>query len=129
MKGERKDTGGTQKKEAILGRTPAPLLGEGGRERGFLDWGSVQNWGLIASQPDPRAVLPASQAAQKTQELLQQHSEGPLIVDTVYAESLSVSVAIGDGPRVWGGESPGREEAGSAGSCEVAISPPLCRCW
>uniref|UniRef100_A0A8C9ED28 Alanine--tRNA ligase n=1 Tax=Phocoena sinus TaxID=42100 RepID=A0A8C9ED28_PHOSS len=34
------------------------------------------------------------QAAQKTQELLQQHSEGPLIVDTVHAESLSVLVKV-----------------------------------
>ncbi|XP_065741428.1 alanine--tRNA ligase, mitochondrial [Phocoena phocoena] len=34
------------------------------------------------------------QAAQRTQELLQQHSEGPLIVDTVHAESLSVLVKV-----------------------------------
>ncbi|XP_061052113.1 alanine--tRNA ligase, mitochondrial isoform X1 [Eubalaena glacialis] len=38
--------------------------------------------------------LEMGQAAQKTQELLQQHSEGPLIVDTVYAESLSVLVKV-----------------------------------
>nr|XP_058932489.1 alanine--tRNA ligase, mitochondrial isoform X1 [Kogia breviceps] len=38
--------------------------------------------------------LEMGQAAQKTQELLQRHSEGPLIVDTVYAESLSVLVKV-----------------------------------
>uniref|UniRef100_A0A8C0SB30 Alanine--tRNA ligase n=2 Tax=Canis lupus familiaris TaxID=9615 RepID=A0A8C0SB30_CANLF len=38
--------------------------------------------------------LELRQAAQKTQELLQRHSEGPLIVDTVAAESLSVLVKV-----------------------------------
>ncbi|XP_057556463.1 alanine--tRNA ligase, mitochondrial isoform X5 [Hippopotamus amphibius kiboko] len=38
--------------------------------------------------------LEMGQAAQKTQELLQRHSEGPLIVDTVSAESLSVLVKV-----------------------------------
>lgn len=37
------------------------------------------------------SLLPAPQAAQKTRELLQRHSEEPLIVDTVSTESLSVS--------------------------------------
>uniref|UniRef100_A0A673TBU6 Alanine--tRNA ligase n=1 Tax=Suricata suricatta TaxID=37032 RepID=A0A673TBU6_SURSU len=38
--------------------------------------------------------LETGQAAQKTQELLQRHSEGPLIVDTVSTESLSVLVKV-----------------------------------
>ncbi|XP_012917255.1 alanine--tRNA ligase, mitochondrial isoform X2 [Mustela putorius furo] len=38
--------------------------------------------------------LELGQAAQKTQELLQRHSQGPLIVDTVAAESLSVLVKV-----------------------------------
>ncbi|XP_065769024.1 alanine--tRNA ligase, mitochondrial isoform X2 [Muntiacus reevesi] len=38
--------------------------------------------------------LEMGQAAQKTQELLQRHREGPLIVDTVSAESLSVLVKV-----------------------------------
>ncbi|KAF6112487.1 alanyl-tRNA synthetase 2, mitochondrial [Phyllostomus discolor] len=38
--------------------------------------------------------LEMRQAAQKTQELLQRHSEGPLIVDTVSTESLSVLVKV-----------------------------------
>ncbi|XP_054425412.1 alanine--tRNA ligase, mitochondrial [Pteronotus mesoamericanus] len=38
--------------------------------------------------------LEMKQAAQKTQELLQRHSEGPLIVDTVSTESLSVLVKV-----------------------------------
>ncbi|XP_066107707.1 alanine--tRNA ligase, mitochondrial isoform X1 [Saccopteryx bilineata] len=38
--------------------------------------------------------LEIRQAAQKTQELLQRHSEGPLIVDTVSTESLSVLVKV-----------------------------------
>nr|XP_044632713.1 alanine--tRNA ligase, mitochondrial isoform X1 [Equus asinus] len=38
--------------------------------------------------------LEVGQAAQKTQELLQRHSEGPLIVDTVSTESLSVLVKV-----------------------------------
>ncbi|XP_004424124.1 PREDICTED: alanine--tRNA ligase, mitochondrial [Ceratotherium simum simum] len=38
--------------------------------------------------------LEIGQAAQKTQELLQRHSEGPLIVDTVSTESLSVLVKV-----------------------------------
>ncbi|KAM7135218.1 alanine--tRNA ligase, mitochondrial isoform 2-T2 [Molossus nigricans] len=38
--------------------------------------------------------LETRQVAQKTQELLQRHSEGPLIVDTVSTESLSVLVKV-----------------------------------
>nr|XP_008539053.1 PREDICTED: alanine--tRNA ligase, mitochondrial [Equus przewalskii] len=38
--------------------------------------------------------LEVGQAAQKTQELLRRHSEGPLIVDTVSTESLSVLVKV-----------------------------------
>ncbi|XP_044107856.1 alanine--tRNA ligase, mitochondrial isoform X4 [Neovison vison] len=38
--------------------------------------------------------LELGQAAEKTQELLQRHSQGPLIVDTVAAESLSVLVKV-----------------------------------
>ncbi|XP_053078710.1 alanine--tRNA ligase, mitochondrial isoform X3 [Acinonyx jubatus] len=38
--------------------------------------------------------LETGQAAQKTQELLRRHSEGPLIVDTVSTESLSVLVKV-----------------------------------
>ncbi|XP_027459806.1 alanine--tRNA ligase, mitochondrial isoform X4 [Zalophus californianus] len=38
--------------------------------------------------------LELGQATQKTQELLQRHSQGPLIVDTVAAESLSVLVKV-----------------------------------
>lgn len=38
--------------------------------------------------------LEIRQAAQKSQELLQRHSEGPLIVDTVSTESLSVLVKV-----------------------------------
>lgn len=38
------------------------------------------------------APLSAPQATEKSQELLKRHSEGPLIVDTVSAESLSVSI-------------------------------------
>ncbi|XP_004605889.1 alanine--tRNA ligase, mitochondrial [Sorex araneus] len=38
--------------------------------------------------------LEVGQAAQKTQELLKRHSEGPVIVDTVSAESLSVLVKV-----------------------------------
>lgn len=44
--------------------------------------------------------LEMRQAAQKTQELLQRHSAGPLIVDTVSTESLSVSTGVRGGPRV-----------------------------
>lgn len=50
--------------------------------------------------PDPSAALPAPQAAEKSQELLKRHSEGPLIVDTVSVESLSVSTL--GGPGGWG---------------------------
>lgn len=67
-------------------------MGDG---RTFLDWGSVQKRGPVAFRPLTRAVLPAPQAAQKTQEVLQRHSEGPLIVDTVSTESLSVSIGVG----------------------------------
>uniref|UniRef100_A0A2R8ZCJ3 Alanine--tRNA ligase n=1 Tax=Pan paniscus TaxID=9597 RepID=A0A2R8ZCJ3_PANPA len=38
--------------------------------------------------------LQMGQAAKKTQELLERHSKGPLIVDTVSAESLSVLVKV-----------------------------------
>ncbi|KAG5196951.1 hypothetical protein R6Z07F_016701 [Ovis aries] len=38
--------------------------------------------------------LEMGQAAQKTQELLQRHTEGPLIVDTVSTESLSMLVKV-----------------------------------
>ncbi|XP_011926773.1 PREDICTED: alanine--tRNA ligase, mitochondrial isoform X4 [Cercocebus atys] len=38
--------------------------------------------------------LQIGQAAKKTQELLERHSKGPLIVDTVSAESLSVLVKV-----------------------------------
>uniref|UniRef100_A0A2K6SA54 Alanine--tRNA ligase n=1 Tax=Saimiri boliviensis boliviensis TaxID=39432 RepID=A0A2K6SA54_SAIBB len=38
--------------------------------------------------------LEMGQAAKKTQELLERHSKGPLIVDTVSAESLSVLVKV-----------------------------------
>lgn len=38
--------------------------------------------------------LEMGQAAQKTQELLQRHMEGPLIVDTVSTESLSMLVKV-----------------------------------
>nr|XP_060471623.1 alanine--tRNA ligase, mitochondrial isoform X2 [Panthera onca] len=38
--------------------------------------------------------LETGQAAQKTRELLRRHSEGPLIVDTVSTESLSVLVKV-----------------------------------
>ncbi|KAI5766775.1 unnamed protein product [Gulo gulo] len=38
--------------------------------------------------------LELEQAARKTRELLQRHSQGPLIVDTVAAESLSVLVKV-----------------------------------
>lgn len=51
--------------------------------------------------PDPSAALPAPQAAEKSQELLKRHSEGPLIVDTVSVESLSVST-VGGGTTAWG---------------------------
>lgn len=47
------------------------------------------------SMPDPSAALPVPQAAEKSQELLKRHSEGPLIVDTVSVESLSVSAVQG----------------------------------
>lgn len=47
--------------------------------------------------PDPSAALPAPQAAEKSQELLKRHPEGPLIVDTVSVESLSVSTVLGAG--------------------------------
>lgn len=70
------------------------------------------------------AVFPAPQAAQKTQELLQRHSEGPLIVDTVSTESLSVSIGVRGGARVWGGESPNRETAGRLGTMGSPSSLP-----
>ena len=69
--------------------------------------------------------LPTPQAAQKTQELLQRHSEGPLIVDTVAAESLSVSIGAG----FEGVEHPEWEVAGNPESGRVTIGPPFPRCW
>lgn len=69
-------------------------------------WGLVQNWDLgppsrpLHHRPDPQAAL-------KTQELLKRHSEGPLIVDTVPTESLSVSSEAGKPyGRWWGSGDP-----------------------
>jgi hypothetical protein len=60
--------------------------GEGGKEG--------EREGLFRSQLKSGASITgpsAPQATEKSQELLKRHSEGPLIVDTVSAESLSVS--------------------------------------
>lgn len=50
--------------------------------------GGGQLWSVHAQ---PLYCASAPQAEEKSQELLKRHTEGPLIVDTVSAESLSVS--------------------------------------
>lgn len=56
--------------------------------QGLSGWVSVQKWNI---QLRPLCCSSAPQATEKSQELLKRHSEGPLIVDTVSAQSLSVS--------------------------------------
>lgn len=73
-------------------------------------------------------VLPAPQAAKKSEELLRRHAKGPLIVDTVPAESLSVSAGTGGCLRARGGHSPAWEVSGRLGSYAVPLCPPT-RCW
>ncbi|KAF4013436.1 hypothetical protein G4228_004778 [Cervus hanglu yarkandensis] len=77
--------------------------------------------------------LEMGQAAQKTQELLQRHTEGPLIVDTVSAESLSsampaftaeawaLAVCSHMGGKAWGSRVVA-QGTGSTADLEAALS-------
>lgn len=73
---------------------PGKQVKPGRGRKGLLDRSQFRS---RISMPDPSAALPAPQAAEKSQELLKRHSEGPLIVDTVSVESLSVSTVGGGG--------------------------------
>lgn len=99
---------GPKRRRSFSAELLAPLLkaedlcqGEGGD---FWTGPQVRSRGQLPSSLT-HPLLPAPQAAQKTRELLQRHSEEPLIVDTVSTESLSVSYWGWGVPRVWEGAS------------------------
>lgn len=99
--GERKDTGHSRQNHWHLCSKPKILAGGGD----FWTGAQCGSGGQLPSRlmPLPSFLAPPPQAAQKTQELLQRHSQGPLIVDTVAAESLSVSAGAGGWPQGLGG--------------------------
>ena len=126
---ERKDIEGTQNKVAILGRTPGIFAG------GRMAWEGISGLGLrseVAADCFPAQPLRYSSCFPGCTEnpgaAPAAHGGAPDCGHSFHGVPLSTRWVWG-GPRVWGGESAGREEAGSPGSCEIAICPPPCRCW